>query len=121
MESSTPILTIWHNNIGRPIPCPGLPNGYAGRSGISPFRPGTPEAVAEFVRTMDRYGAAILVDDRHQRPANHRLIGVGTGHDDADWCESRFEQGSMASYYENKTTVYSLTEVLVARAAGKGK
>lgn len=115
MATSTPILTIWHNNIGRPIYCPGLPNGYAGRSGISPFSPDDLGTVTEFVRTVDRYGAAILTDNRTQRPTAHNVSGSGTGHNDVDWCESRFEEGSMAAYYENGSGRVSLVEVLRSR------
>jgi len=103
--TTTPILTIWHNNVGRPIPCAGLPNGYEGKSGISPFTTDTPDnearAVAEWVRTVDRYGAAAVTDSRTPRPVNHHVIGVGSGHNDADWCESRFQEGSHAAWTEN--------------------
>lgn len=109
------ILTIWHNNTGRPVPCVGLPDGYAGRSGISPYIPGTPEAVAEFVRTVERYGAAILTDDRNREPIAHNVSGGGTGHNDADWAESRFEQDSQAAWYENGNPWYSFDEVLRSR------
>lgn len=105
MTTFTPILTIWHNNVGRPVECVGLPEGYAGRSGISPFTVDTDEAeartVAEWVRTVERYGAAIVTDSRHRRPINHHVIGVGCGHDDADWAESRFLEGSHAAWHEN--------------------
>lgn len=98
--TTTPILTIAHNNIGRPIECVGLPNGYEGRSGISPFAPDE-LGVAEWVRTVERYGAAIVTDNRTPRPYNHHVIGVGSGHDDANWCESRFQEGSHAAWTEN--------------------
>jgi len=114
------ILTIWHNNIGRPIPCPGLPDGYAGRSGISPFEPDTPEAVAQFVHTIKRYGAAIVTDNRTWRPVNHHVIGVGGGHDDADWCESRFLEGSQEAWRENHNPWFSVVEVLRRRMVGGG-
>lgn len=100
-----PILTIWHNNIGRPIQ---LWEGqiYESRGGISPFLPGTDEAVAEFVRTVERYGAAIVTDDRTSLPTNHHVAGVGVGHDDADWAESRFDPAhSEAAWHENGTPV----------------
>lgn len=102
---TTPILTLWHNNTGRPVECPGLPDGYAGRGGISPFSVDTPESttttVREWVRTVERYGAAIVTDSRHIRPANHHVIGCGSGHDDAEWAESRFLEGSQAAWHEN--------------------
>ena len=94
------ILTIWHNTYGRPIPTPGLPNGYECRAGISPFSPDE-GGVAEFVHTIERYGAAIVTDDRTLRPINHNVVGVGSGHNDADWCESRFLAGSHAAWVEN--------------------
>lgn len=97
----TTILQIGHNNIGRPVPCPGLTNGYQGRSSVSPFQPDDPRTVQEFVRTLDRYGAAIVTDSRTIRSSNHHTIGVGVGHDDADWAESRFEEGSQAAWHEN--------------------
>lgn len=110
------IITIWHNNVGRPFPCLGLPNGYAGRSGISPFSPDDPETVAEFVHTIERYGAAILTDSRTIRPIAHNVSGGGTDHNDAEWCESRFEEGSQAAWYENQNRWYSVTEVIQSRA-----
>lgn len=114
------IITIWHNNVGRPFPCLGLPNGYAGRSGISPFSSDDPETVAEFVHTIERYGAAILTDSRTQRPVNHHVIGSGGGHDDAEWCESRFLEGSQEAWRENGNQWYSIVEVLGHRMAGGG-
>lgn len=116
----TPILTIWHNNVGRPIPCVGLPKGYAGRSGISPWTADSPDTVTEFVRTVDRYGAAIMTDDRNRRPFNHGVSGVGGGHDDAEWCESRFEDGSMAAWYENEAGTWNDPAANIARRATKG-
>jgi hypothetical protein len=106
------ILTIWHNNVGRPVklwdagvnPTNGKAydaQWYEGRSGISPFDPDSDRAVEEFVRTLDRYGHAILVDDRTQRPTHHHVAGCGSGHDDADWAESRFQEGSQAAWHEN--------------------
>ncbi len=122
--TTTPILTISHNNVGRPVPCVGLPDGYAGRSGISPFGVDTPErtteAVAEWVRTVERYGAAIVTDNRTDRPWNHQVIGIGGGHNDADWAESRFQEGSMVAYYESGEG-YALTSAeAIVRRATKG-
>lgn len=110
------ILTIHHNNVDRPIPCVGLPDGYAGRSGISPFDPLSEEAVAEWVRTVERYGAVIVTDNMADRPFNHYVIGIGGGHQDADWCESRFEEGSMVAYYENGESWSDPADNIVRRA-----
>lgn len=114
------ILTIWHNNLGRPIPCLGLVNGYAGHSGISPFSSDSSEAVVEWVRTVQRYGAAAITDDRNLRPLNHQMSGVGGGHNDADWCESRFLGGSQASWYENEGSAFFPPYEAIVRRAQKG-
>jgi hypothetical protein len=94
-------ITIWHNTVGRPIEYPATDWckawTYAGRSGIS----GSGIDDREFVRTIETYGHAIVENNRCRRPMNHRMIGTGVGHSDADWCESRFLEGSMAVYYEN--------------------
>lgn len=105
------IITIWHNNIGRPIKLwdAGVNRDgkaydaqwYEARGGISPFDPDSETTVREFVRTIERYGAAILVDSRTIGPWNHHVAGIGAGHDDADWCESRFQEGSHAAWIEN--------------------
>lgn len=120
----SPILTIWHNNIGRPIPCAGLPNGYEGRSGISPFTIDTEDALAttvvEWTRTVERYGAAIVTDSRTGRPWNHQVAGVGGGHNDADWAESRFLEGSQAAWYENDGAGIIPPAESIVRRATKG-
>jgi hypothetical protein len=106
------ILTIWHNNVGRPIKLwdAGLnrqtgvrydAQWYEGRSGLSPFDPDSDTTVAEFRRTMERFGHVIVESNRASRPINHHIIGVGAGHNDADWCESRFKEGSQAAWAEN--------------------
>lgn len=75
-------LTIWR--------------GAGGTSGSDPLR--------YWLEAIARYGHAV-VDDSRSRPTNHRIIGVGVGHDDARWAESRFEEGSMAAYYENGAAI----------------
>jgi len=123
---SSPILTIWHNNVGRPVECAGLADGYEGRSGISPFGVDTEDrlatTVAEWTRTVERYGAAIVTDNRTDRPWNHQVIGVGGGHNDADWAESRFQEGSQATWYENDNTWHDRDDraALIVRRATKG-
>lgn len=90
--------TVWHNNIGRPIVYDN-PNGtefvYEGSSGVSPG------SEREWIDCVERYGHAITVPWSAPTPMNHHMIGVGVGHDDARWAESRFIEGSMAAYYEN--------------------
>lgn len=100
-----PIITVWHNNVGRPIPYRYGEGSYEGRSGI-----GGGEPEKHWLDTMERFGHAITTVGF--RPANHHMIGVGIGHDDADWCESRFGAGSMAAWYENECSgpAYSRTE-----------
>lgn len=51
----------------------------------------------EFARRLEVDGYAI-VERNWPRPINHRMIGVGVGHDDADFAEVG---RSMAAYYEN--------------------
>lgn len=53
----------------------------------------------EFARSIADHGHAITTDEsRFDSSWNHRIIGVGVGHDDAEFCESG---QSMAAYYEN--------------------
>lgn len=61
-----------------------------GLSGISPADP------SHYVRDLDRRGHAITTVG--SRPSNHHVIGVGMGHDDAEFAEAG---RSMAAYYEN--------------------
>lgn len=54
----------------------------------------------EFVRAINTHGHAVVTDSRHIRPMNHHVVGVGVGHDDAMFCETR-GRDSMAAFYEN--------------------
>jgi hypothetical protein len=90
-----PTITVWHNCVGRPVPFQFGDGAYEGRSGISGGDP-----VKHWLDSMDRYGHAITTVG--YRDANHHIIGVGVGHDDADWAESRFQEGSQAAYLENE-------------------
>lgn len=65
------------------------PDRTSGRSGY--------DNEGEWVRTLRRDGAVIVIDDNH-RPWNHHVIGVGVGHDDADFAETG---RSYAAYLEN--------------------
>jgi hypothetical protein len=73
------IVTVWHAD---------------GRSGTS----GGPEGsdVARAVQLLKDEGAVITKVG--YPPANHYVIGVGVGHQDADFAE---RGDSMAAYYEN--------------------
>ena len=51
-----------------------------------------------FKRTLETKGYVKAEDTLTPRPWNHRVIGVGVGHDDADFAEIG---RSMAAYYEN--------------------
>jgi hypothetical protein len=91
-------LSIWHNTTGRGVMLPGWDRPYAVCSGIG----GCIDPEREWKRNIEQFGHAIVIDDdRRERSWNHRIIGVGVGHDDARWAESRFGDGSMAAYYEN--------------------
>lgn len=79
----TPIITVWANHAD---------GGY---SGISPAND------REWLRTLEREGHAITTDSRHWGPTNHRIAGIGVGHDDARFAETGGREGSMAAYYEN--------------------
>jgi len=56
------------------------------------------EDLRNFKRMLEREGFVIGEDTRGNRPWNHRVIGFGVGHDDADFAETG---RSMAAYYEN--------------------
>ena len=56
-------------------------------TGISPFAPDSDRTVAQFVRILDEAGATVVTDSRTSRPWNHHVIGVGGGHQDADFAE----------------------------------
>lgn len=73
------IVTVWSY---------GTNGSLSGMSGGDP--------VDYFVRDLERYGHSITTVGT--RPSNHRMIGVGIGHDDAEFAESG---RSMAAYYEN--------------------
>lgn len=98
-------VTIWHNNIGRPIELGYGLGTYEGRSGISPFAVGNEASDADFAerfaRDVERYGAVIV--ENNDRPYDSRGVWDDRPqHDDADWAESRFTgSASMAAYYEN--------------------
>ena len=55
------------------------------------------DQVKEFARNVDRDGHAIT--SVGTGPWNHHVIGVGVGHDDAEFAE---RGRSMAAYYENE-------------------
>lgn len=76
-----PIITVWTHHDGS-------------FGGISPVDH------EEATRRLERDGHAIVTDSRYDRPSNHRIVGVGVGHDDALFCETR-GRDSMAAYYEN--------------------
>lgn len=54
--------------------------------------------LVEFTRRVEAEGYAITKDYRGSEPWNHRVIGVGVGHEDARFAETG---QSMAAYYEN--------------------
>lgn len=76
---------------------------YVGGITVGGLRSGTsPAGAYEFVFHLVRHGYSIT--QRYaSRPTNHRIIGCGVGHDDAQFCEERQGSGygSMAAYYEN--------------------
>jgi hypothetical protein len=118
-------VTIWHNNIGRPIHLWG-DQFYEGVSGVSPYYVGLGAFSAadnerfahEFARTCQRYGAAIVVNNDHPRPLNHHVITIGVGHDDATWAESRFTgQGSMAAWLENTDQAHRPRQIAALQKA----
>ena len=69
------------------------PRGRALFSGIGPA------TLGHFTYELDREGHAIIENTaRPHRPWNHRIIGVGIGHDDAEFAECG---RSMAAYHES--------------------
>ena len=74
-----------------------------GFSSIGP-QYGLEDAVDRFSHKMIEAGSAVVYDKNLYTPWRN-CVGTGSGtyiaHDDVRWCESRFEQGSMAAYYEN--------------------
>lgn len=54
--------------------------------------------IAELVRSLERHGHATTEGSIASRPSNHHIIGLGVGHDDAEFAEVG---RSMAAYYEN--------------------
>jgi hypothetical protein len=73
------IVTVWHAD---------------GRSGTSGGLEGSD--IARAAQLLKDEGAVITTAG--WRPANHYVIGVGIGHQDADFAE---RGDSMAAYYEN--------------------
>jgi hypothetical protein len=58
----------------------------------------SPSGEREFVDAIERHGHAIVRDSSHREPVNHRIAGVGLGHDDALFCEAGT---SHAAFVEN--------------------
>lgn len=52
----------------------------------------------EWTRAVARDGHAITTDSSHRTITNHRIAGVGIGHDDASFCEAGTSE---AAYVEN--------------------
>lgn len=56
----------------------------------------SPADTSHYLRDLERRGHAITTVG--MTPSNHHVIGVGVGHDDAEFAEAG---RSMAAYYEN--------------------
>src|SRR5687767_8571521 len=76
-------------------------NRSHGVSGMSPYTPGDADTAEAFRQHLYRYGHVIVTDSLRVRPINHRVAGVGGGHDDATWAECRFQAGSRVAWEEN--------------------
>lgn len=55
--------------------------------------------VAEFGKVIREHGFAVVETDALDRSWNHRVVGVGVNHVDADFAE---RGQSMAAWYENE-------------------
>lgn len=108
MSTTTPIITVWKAERSMGI------------SGMSPYSPGTPEAHEAFRQGLLRHGHVILTDSRHTPDWNHRVSGIGAGHNDAAFSECRQEHGSMAAWYENTADGFQPPAEIIARRARKG-
>lgn len=74
-------------------------NEQGNRSGVC-----GPDPVTQAVRNLHRCGHVVTTDNETwHRSWNHTVIGVGMGHDDAEFAESG---RSMAAYYENGDAVH---------------
>ena len=76
----------------------GSHNEHGNWSGVS----GMVDPVARFVEEIERKGHATVEPIAFAKPWNHRVAGVGVGHNDAEFAETG---RSMAAYYENGESI----------------